>query len=132
MRILLATAGEDLFAFDPKQMAGVLAWPLTLYIPWRSLHELADVSAPEPEPRLLLSRSRAEDVPFAVRVPGPLREEDVPEAEIFPLPPLLAAPPWVRALVSRGGSPALLLDLPLLGDTVVALPQLPLPETIAT
>jgi len=132
VRILLASAGEDLFAFDPHQMAGVLAWPLTLHIPWRALHELAGVSAPEPEPRLLLGRAAAGGVPFAVRVPGTLREEEVPDAEVFPLPPLVAAPPWVRALLPRGGSPALLLDLPRLGDTIVALPQLPLPETMAT
>lgn len=132
MRILLASSGEDLFAFDPLQLAGILAWPLTLAIPWRPLNELAGLSAPEPEPRMLLARSAAEDVPFAVRVSGPLREEDVKDAEIFPLPPLLAAPPWVRALVPRGGSPALLLDVPLLGDAVVSLPLLPLPETMRT
>jgi len=132
VRVLLASAGEELFAFDPLQLAGVLAWPLTLAIPWRSLNELAGLSAPEPEPRMLLARSAAGDVPFAVRVPGPLLEEDVANKEIFPLPTLLDAPPWVRALVPRNGSPALLLDLPSLGDTVVSLPLLPLPETMRT
>ena len=132
MKVLLACAGEDLFAFDPLQLAGVLAWPLTLDIPWRPLTELAGLSAPEPEPRMLLARSAAADLPFAVRVPGPLREEDVADGELFPLPALLAAPPWVRALVSRAGPPALLLDVPLLGDTVLSLPQLPLPETMRT
>jgi hypothetical protein len=132
VKVLLAAAGEDLFAFDPLQMAGVLAWPLTLDIPWRALHELAGVTGPEPEPRVLLARSATDDVPFALRVCGPLVEEVVPDAEIFPLPALLAAPPWVCGFVPRDGSPALLLDLPRLGDTVVSLPQLPLPETITT
>ena len=120
MRILLAPAGEDLFAFESVQLAGILAWPPAAGLPWGSLHALAGVPAEEPEPRAVLGRAAASGAPFALRVPGPLREEDVTSEEVHPVPPLLLAPPWVRGVIFRSGAPALLLDLPALGDSVLS------------
>jgi hypothetical protein len=117
---MLSGAGEDLFAFESRQVGAVLGWPLVVVLPWGSLHALAGVAFQEWEPRALLGRTAGSRQPFALRVAGPLREEDVPGEEIHPVPPLLSAPPWVRGIVLRASAPAVLLDLPALGDAVLS------------
>lgn len=120
MRLVLSRSGEDLFAFEARQVGAVLEWPLVATLPWGSLHALAGVPAEESEPRALLGRAAGSGQPFVLRVAGPLREEDVAGQEVHPVPPLLSAPPWVRGIVLRGGAPAVLLDLPALGDAVLS------------
>ncbi|HEY8210599.1 MAG TPA: hypothetical protein VIG99_24115 [Myxococcaceae bacterium] len=120
MRIVLASAGADLFAFESRQLGAVLGWPLVVILPWGSLHALAGIPVEEWEPRALLARSAGSGEPFVLRVPGPLREEDVAAGEIHPVPPLLSAPAWVRGIVLRDGATAVLLDLPALGDAVLS------------
>jgi len=127
MRLLVARAGEDRFAFESLQLVTILPWPLETALPWGSLHALAGLTAEEPEPRAVVGRS-SDGTPFALRVPGPLGEEDA--GDVLPVPPLLGAPRWVRGFIlTAEGGPALLLDLPSLGDAVLArTPPSPLPE----
>jgi hypothetical protein len=120
VRVLLVHAGDDRFAFEALQLSRVLPWPLEADLPWGSLCALVGSPAAEPEPRAMAGWSAASGAPFALRVPGPLSELDVSDPEVLLLPPLLSAPPWVRGLVLPGDAPALLLDLPSLGDLILA------------
>ena len=118
MKVLLAGAGGERFALQMLQVSKVLPWPLDADLPWGSLYALLGLPDREPEPRTIIGRSAAGGAPFALRVPGNLLEVDVPEPDVLPIPPLLFAPRWVQGLVLAGQAPALLLDLPSLGDLV--------------
>lgn len=128
MRLLVARAGEDRFAFELSQLFTILPWPLEADLPWGSLHALLGLSGEEPEPRAVVAHS-AGGAPFALRVPGPLEEKDA--GGVLPVPPLIAAAPWVRGFVLLGETPALLLDLPTAGDAVLAGPPAPPPVETA-
>lgn len=125
MKVLLASAGGERFALPMLQVSQVLPWPLDADLPWGSLCALLGLPDGEPEPRAVIGRSAASGAPFALRVPGSLLEVDVPEPAVLPIPPLLFAPRWVQGLVLAGEPPALLLDLPPLGDLVLAAAQAP-------